>query len=206
MKSIPSSQRRPAFTLVELLVVIAIIGILVALLLPAIQAAREAARRSQCSNNLKQLGLGFQNFASANGGFPARRYSSATEGVTGWGTLILPYIEEQALADKYNWNYDYYDPVNKSVVETKITAFICPSVDRPDPIQSSGVASIGPSKGTTFSVNGWIDYLAPNGMQLPTTGYGLNFPTWPNSGNSHQAMLDSTTNTAFANGPGPRSS
>lgn len=202
MNSIRPNNRRRAFTLVELLVVIAIIGILVALLLPAIQAAREAARRTQCSNNLKQLGLGFQNFASANGGFPARRYSSATEGVTGWGTLILPYMEEQAVADKYNWAYDYYDPVNKSVVETKITAFICPSVDRPDAIQSSGVASIGPSKGTTFSVNGWIDYLAPNGMQLPTTGYGLNFPAWPSSGNSHQAMLDSTTNTSFANGPG----
>jgi prepilin-type N-terminal cleavage/methylation domain-containing protein len=198
-------RKLTAFTLVELLVVIAIIGILVALLLPAIQAARESARRSQCSNNLKQLGLGFQNFASANGGFPARRYNSATEGYTGWGTLILPYIEEQTLADKYNWKYDFYDPVNKDVVETKISAFICPSVDRTDPIPSFGKATTGsanPDKSTTFVVNGYIDYLAPNGMQLPTTGYGTSFPAWPNSGNSHQAMLDSTNSTGFANGIG----
>ncbi len=205
MKSSQTSPGRASFTLVELLVVIAIIGVLVALLLPAIQAAREAARRSQCSNNLKQLGLGFHNFAATNGGFPARRWGPADGGITGWGTFLLPYIEEQAIADRYNWKYDFYDPINKDVVETKLSAFICPSATHEDPDVSSGKATTGsanPDKSTVFSVNGYIDYLAPNGMQLPTTGYGTTFPSWPNSGNSHQAMLDSTTTSSFANGVG----
>jgi prepilin-type N-terminal cleavage/methylation domain-containing protein/prepilin-type processing-associated H-X9-DG protein len=190
--------RRPksrGFTLVELLVVIAIIGILIALLLPAVQAAREAARRSQCKNNLKQLGLGFHNFASVNKGFPARRYNSAKEGYTGWGTFVLPFVEEQSLYSRYNFSYDFYDPANKDVVETKLAVFLCPSFDHQDPIVSSGKATAGsqnPDKGTTFSVNGWIDYLAPNGMTMPTTGYGLKFPSYANSGNTHQAMSDGT--------------
>ena len=95
-KGLPGVKRR-GFTIVELLVVITIIGILTSLLLPAVQAAREAARRVRCSNNLKQLGIGFHSFAAANGGFPPRRYSRPDEGYTGWGTFLLPFIEQQNL-------------------------------------------------------------------------------------------------------------
>ena len=103
----PNSRPRRAFTLVELLVVIAIIGVLVALLLPAIQAAREAARRSQCANNLRQMGLGAQNYLSANKTFPTggwgwfwvgdadRGYGKDQPG--GWVFNLLPYIEQTAL-------------------------------------------------------------------------------------------------------------
>jgi len=127
---------RPAFTLVELLVVIAIIGILVALLLPAIQAAREAARRTQCVNQLKQIGLGLQNHGDIYKAFPKGSYSSTT-GPNGlaWTVKILPFIEEQNLYAKFDLTkgYDAADGVapatdrhvaNRSV---KVDTYFCPS-------------------------------------------------------------------------------
>ena len=158
-----------------------------------------AARRSQCENNLRQLGIGFHSFENANGGFPPRRWSRSTPGqgggYTGWGTFLLPFIEQKNIYDAYNWEYDFYDPVNKAVVETKLPVFICPSTPRSSDIICSGPATAGssnPDKSTTYSVKGWIDYLAPNGFVAPTTGWGANFPVFPNSGNGHQAMLDSS--------------
>ena len=87
-------KNRPGFTLVELLVVIAIIGVLVALLLPAVQAAREAARRTQCTNNLKQMGLACHNFHDARKSLPPAYMSG--EGFGTWLMLIMPYMEEGA--------------------------------------------------------------------------------------------------------------
>jgi prepilin-type N-terminal cleavage/methylation domain-containing protein/prepilin-type processing-associated H-X9-DG protein len=105
MKRIFYSGRSKAFTLVELLVVIAIIGILVALLLPAIQAAREAARRMQCTNNLKNLALGLHNYHDANKRFPVGfEPMTFNQGAWGWNAFILPYIEEQPLYDQlFKW-------------------------------------------------------------------------------------------------------
>ncbi len=127
------------FTLVELLVVIAIIGILVALLLPAIQAAREAARRSQCQNNLRQLSLGVVNYESAKKEYPPGgvNESNSVSGPhgAGWTIYILPYMEEQALYDKY----DFEEPNealgdinkngkdNKVVRETDLKTHDCPT-------------------------------------------------------------------------------
>ncbi len=113
----PRTRRTRGFTLVELLVVIAIIGILIALLLPAVQAAREAARRSQCSNNLKQIGLSLHNYHDIHKVFPpallnSGRMANATtnnyftglsKNTTGWA-MLLPFIEQGALFDKYNFN------------------------------------------------------------------------------------------------------
>jgi prepilin-type N-terminal cleavage/methylation domain-containing protein len=130
------------FTLVELLVVIAIIGILVALLLPAIQAAREAARRTQCTNNLKQIGLGIQNHENAKGYYPSAG-TNVGDFVTdpligakagferfGWGYQILPYIEENNLYQTSR-GFQPYAPIpalgNQALVEIPVAVFNCPS-------------------------------------------------------------------------------
>ena len=138
------------FTLVELLVVIAIIGILVALLLPAIQAAREAARRSQCMNNLKQIGLALQNYVSVHKTLPVG--AALQEGST-WSAYILPYMEESAVASALTIDYvnvkpyahtqaTYGTPVdpyrNLIAVETLIPSFRCPSTFLPEHMPDRG--------------------------------------------------------------------
>jgi len=120
-----SGKRRGGFTLVELLVVIAVVGILIALLAPAVQSAREAARRMQCQNNLKQLGLAFQNHVDARTGLPAAR--TTTPAGHGWCVDLLPFIEESTLYQTYDFAKHYYDPANQTAVLTPSPVFQCPS-------------------------------------------------------------------------------
>jgi prepilin-type N-terminal cleavage/methylation domain-containing protein/prepilin-type processing-associated H-X9-DG protein len=123
--------RPRGFTLVELLVVIAIIGILIALLLPAVQAAREAARRMQCSNNLKQIALALHNYHAAHAILPfATPYDNRgpmnKPGCT-WTAMILPYLEQAALYDTFDCDKTMNDPANAEAVKTIVSGFICPS-------------------------------------------------------------------------------
>jgi len=129
------SHRRQAFTLVELLVVIAIIGVLIALLLPAVQQAREAARRMQCTNNLKQIGLSIHNYHDTFGSFPTGIVPNRS---WGWGTQLLPFIEQSALHDRLREASDDWGPFRTSeadqlaLAEQKIDGYLCPSDTAPD--------------------------------------------------------------------------
>src|SRR5258708_1666175 len=134
---------RSGFTLIELLVVIAIIGVVVALLLPAVQAAREAARRMQCSNNLKQVGLAFHSYEGATGSFPSGVISTLVnpswtipagncnaappELGPGWGlfALVAPYLEQSALHNALNFSLGIPDPANSTVRGIKVSVYVC---------------------------------------------------------------------------------
>ena len=117
-------QSRHGFTLVELLVVIAIIGILVSLLLPAVQSAREAARRMQCSNNLKQIGLAMHNYHTAHDAFP---YACNGRHWSTWIRALLPYIEQQNMYDQYDETIKYNVSPNIELIQTRIETYTCPS-------------------------------------------------------------------------------
>ncbi|TWT73999.1 Type II secretion system protein G precursor [Allorhodopirellula solitaria] len=114
---------RRGFTLVELLVVIAIIGILVGLLLPAVQAAREAARRMQCSNNMKQLGLALHSYHDVNKQFPPMSVDGS--GKIGVFVRLLPFIEQQALFDQVRYDGNYVQ--NMPMARTRVASLLCPS-------------------------------------------------------------------------------
>src|SRR5258706_15408995 len=123
------------FTLVELLVVIAIIGVLVALLLPAVQSAREAARRIQCTNKLKQLALAAHNIHDSTNAFPSGHrvtYDGSNQVYyMNWGIKLLPYIEQPALFNQYDDTVPNNHINNKFVRESKVDAYICPAELRP---------------------------------------------------------------------------
>jgi prepilin-type N-terminal cleavage/methylation domain-containing protein len=120
------TYRKAGFTLVELLVVIAIIGILVALLLPAVQFARESARRMQCQNNLKQIALATHNYHDTLRTLPPGDTSTNLSGTSAF-TAILPFLEEAKLAAHYDFSKGNSDPKNMLVVSQRLQTFICPS-------------------------------------------------------------------------------
>src|SRR6476620_6567595 len=138
--------RFKGFTLVELLVVIAIIGVLTGLLLPAVQAAREASRRSSCLNNLKQIGVALHNFHDTNGGLPSslRPAGATTLPRVAWETYLLPFFEHKDLLDKIdltqNWSSSILgtgqSQTNKQLVASRVSTYECPS--SPDPYRFDG--------------------------------------------------------------------
>lgn len=152
---------RSGFTLVELLVVIAIIGVLVALLLPAIQAARESARRSSCTNNLKQLGLGLSNFASAKKEFPlAFTNPNGNTTQNNWLPFVFPYLEEQNTVLGYDLTRNWWVEPNRTIAQRQLALIQCPSTPIPDRIQDK------PETTPPNKTGACGDYFAPSGVNI----------------------------------------
>lgn len=141
------SPDRQGFTLIELLVVIAVIGILVALLLPAVQQARESARRTQCRNNLKQFGLAIHNFEGAHKFVHPSSIEFGSNGdhqgmPRSWVVPILPYLEQAALGNAYDFSKEWYAPENRDVVNKPLAVVICPSTPVSSRMMSGSRASV----------------------------------------------------------------
>ncbi len=211
-------MRRRGFTLVELLVVIAIIGVLVALLLPAVQAAREAARRSACLNNMKQIALALHNYESTNERLPnGSSYTSAAGPHTTWAAEVLPFMELQTVFDRFDFTRKMSDrrSVNEqAAAETAIPVYTCPSDERAnEPIllegrgESSLVAGGGsnnPAQAQGLWYTGSIGPTSPDGCDSfcpeGRPSYccrGCSFGTWPVSGENETCD--------FSRGPGDSS-
>ena len=176
---------KAGFTLVELLVVIAIIGILIGMLLPAVQSVRAAAHRTTCLNNMRQLGLALHNYESANMAFPPSRLEPDDQAIPGsltnssgaetafqsWSTLILPYVEQGNLADQFDFSQPWFDQDssdNYTVISTQVNLFKCPSSpvdDGTDPYHCVGAAA-----GDYGSINEVKKRVYTDVLNLPDPG------------------------------------
>lgn len=189
--------KKRGFTLIELLVVIAIIAILIALLLPAVQQAREAARRSQCKNNLKQLGLALHNYLDTNRVFPhtASIPSGYTATVKGWSTQarLLPFLEQESLKKLINFGQNYDVGQNIPVCAKQISVLTCPSEINTRPYPDTPTV-------THFPLNYQVN-LGTWFVFDPVTGQTGDGAFAPNSSFSAAAFRDGTSSTlALAEG------
>ena len=169
------SNKRIGFTLVELLVVMAIVGVLVAILIPAVQSVRGAARKTACANNLRQVGLGITNYESANGKFPPGQ-SWVTRGVPfsySWAAQILGFLEEQNLSDAIDFDQPFVEPNNLKVASSVISTYICPATSLREEHRNAADILVN-VKGGVGNGLACIDYLGIAGpsksWRNPATG------------------------------------
>lgn len=202
-------EGRLAFTLIELLVVIAIIAILVALLLPAVQQAREAARRSQCRNNIKQLGLAFHNYHDVHGMFPPGGigYKFTDGGIspivaTSFGplALILPNLDQGTLYNNLDFTKNFCDPVNTPHMKTVLSALLCPSYAGPKSSANGQWYQLAARTRFEAAITNYLGVMGYNtsgatqtaGVAPPVANRGT---FWANSDSRLRDFTDGSSNT-----------
>ncbi|MFM8634372.1 MAG: DUF1559 domain-containing protein [Planctomycetia bacterium] len=202
--------RAEGFSLVELLVVIAIIGALIGLLLPAVQATRESARRASCSSKLRQLGIGLLAHESTHRTFPAGYVSEAGRTPvdpdtldrppgTGWGLLIAPFIEEGRVAIDYRSDLGIQDPANRGIVATSLPVFRCPSDSGPwDPFAVLDQSGAPHSSGATLGRSSYVGNAGhdePWSQTIASWEGVANGPLYRNSWLRTSQITDGTSKT-----------
>ena len=202
-------KRRTGFTLIELLVVIAVIGVLVGLLLPAVQQAREAARRSQCTNNLKQMGIAFHNYHDVHRVFPpsyvANTLDPARDPDTfdgqpgfGWGMMLLPHLDQGPLFKQFNTQVGCWSPLNAAPARSTLPIYLCPSAT-----QSDKPVTVKNASGTVLATFGRSTYAANAGQEEPwgftVTDYAgiADGPLYRNSRTRAADISDGLSTTVF---------
>lgn len=199
------------FTLIELLVAISIIGLLIALLLPAVQAAREASRRVQCANNFKQMGIALHNYHDTVGTFPIGRTGSyynypakisTNANRRTWVLSVLPYFEQGVLYNSFNSSLSFYDIENSTVILTQVTSFVCPSDSASLQEPGSAVPRIKSSFAANWGNTHYFQAEPNRGAQGPNPFSGplgiVSFSGAPFAGNVSKAIstfVDGTSNT-----------
>ena len=210
-----SRHQARGFTLIELLVVIAIIAVLIGLLLPAVQAAREAARRAQCVNNFKQMGLALHNYHDTNGSFPIGRmgvgytYPQVADQRKTWAFSVLPFFEQSNLYNAINFSLPFYERPNTTVIRTPLAMFQCPSdtpsIQEPDTPYPRSKSNFAANWGNTHfwqdetgrgaeGPNPWNN--GPMGLQgAPNGNSFMGAPFKGNKSTGINEMTDGTSNT-----------
>lgn len=200
-------HRRRGFTLIELLVVIAIIAILIALLLPAVQQAREAARKTQCRNNLHNIGLALHNYENTFGLFPPSMTSPTSSGpwnypgsdpsvphLHSWASLILPNIDQGNLYNQINYNVSALDPANRAMAAKVIQIYRCPTFTGSDYSKDALYTTVNST--TTDALFAIRNYATVSATTFTKAGTGAwDGALYPNSATKIRDFLDGTSNT-----------